>query len=289
MKAVIPAAGLGTRFLPYTRSQPKEMLPVVDKPAIQYVVEEAVASGIHEILIVTARGKRAIEDHFDRNLELDQQQPTAAVMAAGDIRQLLDEARIYYVRQTERRGLGHAILITERFVSEESFSVLLGDDLTFDRVPCQKALIDVSARKGTSVVAVQHVPKEVMGRYGMVVGEEEEDGLYRVERIVEKPRPNQFASTLATLGRYVLTSGIFKHLRTATPDSKGEVQLTDAIASLLREEDVYAYLFKGRRYDVGDKVGWLRANLELALQRPDLAKDVERLVSENVGERKSQR
>ena len=284
MKAVIPAAGLGTRFLPYTRSQPKEMLPVVDKPAIQYVVEEAVESGIEEILIVTARGKRAIEDHFDRNLELEQSHP-GSVPGAQEFNELLERARIFYVRQTEHRGLGHAVLITEKFVGKEPFSVLLGDDLTFSRIPCQQGLLRIHEKKGVSVLAVQHVGLEAIGRYGMVVGKEAgEEGVFLVEDIVEKPTPRQASSDLATLGRYVFTPQIFSDLRKTRPGVKGEVQLTDAIATLLKKEDVYACVFNGTRYDIGDKLGWLRANFELALDRPDLTKGMRQILGDQTAQ-----
>jgi|SRR6266566_4265531 len=280
MKVVIPAAGLGTRFLPYTRSQPKEMLPIVDKPAIQYVIEEAVQSGLSEILIITARGKRAIEDHFDRNLGLEHDQPSSAMREMQVFAELLDQVRIYYIRQKDHRGLGHAVLTAEEFVNDEPFSVMLGDDLTFGQSPCQRALLDVHVKRSASVIAVQHVEREVIGRYGMVVGKEEGDGLFKVEEIIEKPKPDEASSTLATLGRYVFTPGIFSHLRKTTPDERGEVQLTDAIESLLKQEDVYAFRFDGRRYDVGDKVGWLRANVELAAKRPDLSEAVRRMLEE---------
>ena len=279
MKAVIPAAGMGTRFLPYTRSQPKEMLPIVDKPAIQYVVEEAVASGLRELLIVTARGKRAIEDHFDRNIELERAVTDRALLSQVEsLDRILAEASIFYVRQKEHRGLGHAVLVSERYVGEETFSVLLGDDLTFDTVPCQESLIRVQQRTGNSVLAVQEVSKDAIGRYGMVVADEERDGVFRVKKLIEKPKAHEASSNLATIGRYVLTPSIFKELRATTCDARGEIQLTDAIAGLLGKEDVYAMLFRGQRYDVGDKVGWLRANIELALKRPDMWEDVQALL-----------
>ncbi len=256
------------------------MLPIVDKPAIQYVIEEAVQSGLSEILIITARGKRAIEDHFDRNLGLEHDQPSSAMREMQVFAELLDQVRIYYIRQKDHRGLGHAVLTAEEFVNDEPFSVMLGDDLTFGQSPCQRALLDVHVKRSASVIAVQHVEREVIGRYGMVVGKEEGDGLFKVEEIIEKPKPDEASSTLATLGRYVFTPGIFSHLRKTTPDERGEVQLTDAIESLLKQEDVYAFRFDGRRYDVGDKVGWLRANVELAAKRPDLSEAVRRMLEE---------
>ncbi len=289
MKAVIPAAGLGTRFLPYTKSQPKEMLPVVDKPAIQYVVEEAVASGIHELLIVTARGKRAIEDHFDRNIDLEQHTLSAeAISDRAEIDRLSEMASIFYVRQKQHRGLGDAVSISEEYVGEEPFSVLLGDDLTFGQPPCQRALLDFHRKKGVSVIAVQRVPPTSMGRYGMVEGEQEEHGLYRIHGLVEKPAPERVTSDLATLGRYVFTPSIFAALKSTKADQRGEIQLTDAIGALLRNEDVFAYLFEGQRYDVGDKIGWLQANVELALDRPEMRAEVLRML-DRVGVRQASR
>ena len=279
MKAVIPAAGLGTRFLPYTRSQPKEMLPIVDKPAIQYVVEEAVTSGLRELLIVTGRGKRAIEDHFDRNVELERAVTDRTLLSQVEsLDRILETVSIFYVRQKEHRGLGHAVLVSERYVGAETFSVLLGDDLTFDTVPCQESLIKIHQRTGGSVLAVQEVSKDVIGRYGMALVDEERDGVFRITKLIEKPKPHEASSNLATLGRYVLTPSIFRELRATACDVRGEIQLTDAIAALLGKEDVYAMLFRGRRYDVGDKVGWLRANIELAMLRPDMRDDVQALV-----------
>jgi len=281
MKAVIPAAGLGTRFLPYTRSQPKEMLPVVDKPAIQYVVEEAIASGITEILIVTGRGKRAIEDHFDRNLELEQHLRAQSLEQSGTgVEEILSAASIFYVRQKEPLGLGHAVSMAEKYVGDEAFSVLLGDDLTFDTVPCQRRLVEAQARTGGSVIAVQQVPRGLMGRYGMVEGKEVAEGLIRVERIVEKPSPSEVTSTLATLGRYVLTPSVFSHIKATKPDGRGEVQLTNALAHMLEREDVHAVVFNGRRFDVGDRIGWLAANIALALERKELREEVLRMIAD---------
>ncbi len=287
MKAVIPAAGLGTRFLPYTKSQPKEMLPVVDKPAIQYVVEEAIASGIHELLIVTARGKRAIEDHFDRNIELEQHTLSAEAIAdRTEIDRLSEMASIFYVRQKQHRGLGDAVSISEEYVGEEPFSVLLGDDLTFGQPPCQRALLDFHRKKGVSVIAVQRMSPTSMGRYGMVEGVQEEHGLFRIHDLVEKPAPERVTSDLATLGRYVFTPSIFAALKSTKADKRGEIQLTDAIGALLRKEDVFAYLFEGQRYDVGDKIGWLQANVELALDRPEMRAEVLRML-DRVGVRQA--
>ncbi len=277
MKAIIPAAGMGTRFLPYTRSQPKEMLPIVDKPAIQYVVEEAIASGLHDILIVTARGKRAIEDHFDRDSEIEGASSGGTGTSPDPgIERILHTASIFYLRQTEHRGLGHAILVAEKFTDSRSFSVLLGDDLTFGDIPCQKSLIKLHSEVGASIVAVQDVPHELIGRYGMVLGTEQKEGVFRIDKIIEKPRPSEATSSLAALGRYVFTPAIFDRLRETPVDAKGEIQLTDAIALLLEREDVYAIRYHGRRYDIGDKLGWLLANIDLALKREELHDEMAR-------------
>lgn len=274
VKAVIPAAGLGTRFLPYTKAQPKEMIPVVDKPAIQYVVEEAVASGIRDILIVTGRGKRAIEDHFDAHVELENHVARAGRSEALDeLRHLLEQTRIMYVRQPVPRGLGDAVLHAEAFVGGAPFAVLLGDDITFDP-PCMGVLHEAHERLGGSVVALQDVPRERIGRYGMVVGSEVEPGVVRVEDIVEKPSPSEVRSTLAAMGRYILTPAIFDRLHATKAGRGGEVQLTDAIRTLIEVEDVHGVLYRGRRYDLGDKAGWLAANLDLAMEREDLRDDL---------------
>lgn len=270
MKAVIPAAGLGSRFLPYTKAQPKEMIPVVDKPAIQLVVEEAVASGMREILIVTGRGKRAIEDHFDANVELDNHLAKSGQPAAlEELKALMAAARIMYVRQPIPRGLGDAVLRAADFVGDESFAVLLGDDITVDP-PCAGVLRKAHGRLGGSVIALQEVPGDRIARYGMAVGSEVEPGVIRIRDLVEKPSPAQVRSHLATIGRYILSPDVFPRLRETEAGKGGEIQLTDAIRSLLGKEDVYGILYGGRRYDVGDKFGWLTANLELAMERDEL-------------------
>jgi UTP--glucose-1-phosphate uridylyltransferase len=269
MKAVIPAAGLGTRFLPYTKAQPKEMIPVVDKPAIQYVVEEAVASGLREILIVTGRGKRAIEDHFDHNVELENHLArTGKTEALDELKKLMRRVRIHYVRQPVPRGLGDAIAYSESFVGRDPFAVLLGDDLTMDP-PCTRVLLDVQRRLKGSVIALQSVSREEIVRYGMAVGEMIEPGIVRLTDIVEKPVAKEVRSDLATIGRYIFTPSIFDHLRKTKPGKGAEVQLTDAIRAQLHSEDVYGVLYEGRRYDVGDKIGWLQATFELAMQREE--------------------
>lgn len=287
MKAVIPAAGLGSRFLPYTKAQPKEMIPIVDKPAIQFVVEEAVASGMHEILIVTGRGKRAIEDHFDANAELDDHLAKSDRPAAlKDLKTLMSAARIMYVRQPTPRGLGDAVHRAADFVADEPFGVLLGDDITVDP-PCAGMLRAAHERLGGSVIALQEVPRERIGRYGMAVGKEVEPGVVRLQDLIEKPSPAQVRSTLATIGRYILTPEIFPRLRETEAGKGGEVQLTDGIRGLLEKEDVYGVLYRGRRYDVGDKLGWLTANLELAMEREELRGDLEAYLSKRRGHRKT--
>lgn len=275
MKAVIPAAGLGSRFLPHTKAQPKEMLPVVDKPVIQYVVEEAVGCGLRDILIVTGRGKRAIEDHFDKNIELENQLAGSDRLGSlEELKRLMEKARIMYVRQPSPRGLGDAVLQAESYVADEEFAVLLGDDITMNP-PCAEVLIQSHERLGVSVLALQEVPRSEVGRYGIVVGKEIDDGVFRVEDLVEKPSPKQVRSNLATIGRYVLTPAIFPFLGRTPPGVGGELQLTDGIRGLLAREDVYGVTYRGRRYDVGDKLGWLCANIELALGREDLQKELE--------------
>lgn len=269
-KAIIPAAGLGTRFLPATKAQPKEMLPIVDKPAIQYIVEEAVASGIEDILIITGRGKRAIEDHFDRSLELED-----ALIRKGES-DLLDLVReiaavdIHYIRQKEPRGLGHAVYCARKFIGDEPFAVLLGDDIVVSSTPCLKQMLDLYVQRGGSFVAVQEVPPAEASRYGIVRPQPLGPGLFRALDLIEKPRPAEAPSRLAIIGRYILGPAIFPLLETTTPGAGGEIQLTDALRRLAATEPIYAYAFQGRRYDVGDKLGFLEATVEFALARPDL-------------------
>ncbi len=281
MKAVIPAAGLGTRFLPATKAQPKEMLPVVDKPAIQYVVEEAVSAGFGNILIVTGRGKRAIEDHFDRSVELEGHLWSEDKME--EFRKIQDIARmaeILYVRQKEPLGLGHAVLCAKNYVGDEPFAVLLGDDIMICERPCIAQLLDISKREGKSVIAVEDVPPEKMTRYGMVVGREIRKDVFRITEIVEKPSLADVKSSLGTVGRYVLEPEIFTHLENTRPDSGGEIQLTDAISSMLSEKEILAYKFSGKRYDIGSKLGWIKATIELALEREDLGTNLKAYLRE---------
>ncbi|KKM11064.1 UTP--glucose-1-phosphate uridylyltransferase [Clostridiales bacterium PH28_bin88] len=270
-KAIIPAAGLGTRFLPATKAQPKEMLPIVDKPTIQYIVEEAIASGIEDIIIVTGRGKRAIEDHFDRSIEMEvalEQKGNHELL--GLVREISELVDIHYVRQKEPRGLGHAVWCARKFIGDEPFAVLLGDDVIDSRVPCLKQMLDVYELCGGTVLGVQEVRVEDTGKYGIVRPEHVGPGLYRVQDLVEKPRPDEAPSTLAVLGRYIIEPEVFDFLERQEPGAGGEIQLTDALRSLAKERPMYAYVFEGRRYDVGDRLGFLQATVEFALQREDL-------------------
>lgn len=271
-KAVIPAAGLGTRFLPATKAQPKEMLPIVDTPIIQYVVEEAIASGIEDILIITGRGKRAIEDHFDRSVELEswltQYNKEGLLQTVRDLGKMAD---IHFVRQKEQLGLGHAIYQARHHVGNEPFAVLLGDELFVGAEPCVKQLMDVQEEQGGSVVCVREVDYSEVHRYGVVQPERLNDRLCRALSFVEKPSREQAPSNIAIAGRYVLDPDIFDILGDLPPGRNNEIQLTDAIDILGRIKPVYTYEVRGQRYDVGEKLGFLQATVEFALQRPDLA------------------
>ena len=268
MKAVIPAAGLGTRFLPATKAQPKEMLPIVDKPAIQYVVEEAVQSGIEDILIITGRGKRAIEDHFDKSAELEGYLWSKDKMEElKTVQQISDMARIFYVRQKEPLGLGHAVLCAKEYINDDDFAVLLGDDIVVSDTPCTKQLVGVFNNRGRSVVAVEEVPSSDAHLYGIVSGKEIDDDLLVIEEITEKPPRGQAKSNLASVGRYFFSPAIFEYLEKTKPDVRGEIQLTDAIGLMAEEEEVLALRYKGRRFDIGSNLGWIVANIELALGR----------------------
>jgi len=271
-KAVLPAAGLGTRFLPATKAQPKEMLPIVDKPTIQYVVEEAAASGIEDIIIVTGRGKNAIEDHFDRSLELE-----IALERKGKSEQLQEIQRISeltsfcYVRQKEPLGLGHALLVARAFVGNEPFAVLLGDDIIDAETPCLRQMISAFDMYRSSIIAVQQVSREETSSYGIIDHKPVEDSVYRIQDLVEKPSPDTAPSDLAIIGRYILTPEIFDALEETIPDEGGEIQLTDGLRVLLRTQAIYGLAFRGRRYDAGSKLGFLKATVQFALKRPDLA------------------
>lgn len=274
-KAIIPAAGLGTRFLPATKAQPKEMLPIVDKPTIQYIIEEAIASGITEIIIVTGRSKRSIEDHFDKSVELELELEKNNKQEMLDmVRKISDMANIYYIRQKEPRGLGHAILTARDFVGNEPFAVLLGDDVVVAKKPCLAQMIDVYNEYKTSVLGVQKVPHEVVNKYGIVNCKEVDDRVYKVRDLVEKPKIEDAPSDIAILGRYIITPSIFDYLATQDAGTGGEIQLTDALLRLAKDEAMYAYDFKGHRYDVGTKTGFLQANIEFALRNEETASEM---------------
>ena len=271
-KALFPAAGLGTRFLPATKAQPKEMLPLVDKPTIQYVVEEAVASGLTEIIIVTGRGKRAIEDHFDAAFELEYYlQDRGKIEELGEIKTISEMASVSYVRQKEPLGLGHAILCARPLVGDEPFGAFLGDDVIVARTPCMRQLLAVFERYGGPVLAVERVPRDEISRYGVIRPKPVGGNVYEVLDLVEKPQAQEAPSDLAIIGRYVLTPDLFPLLAETRPDARGEIQLTDGLRALRRARPLYAVEFEGKRYDTGDKLGFLKATVEFALARPDLA------------------
>ncbi|MGV3026491.1 UTP--glucose-1-phosphate uridylyltransferase GalU [Clostridium thermobutyricum] len=270
-KAIIPAAGLGTRFLPATKAQPKEMLPIVDKPTIQYIIEEAVASGIEEILIITGRNKKCIEDHFDKSIELEMELEKSGkeelLELVKDISSMVD---IHYIRQKEPKGLGHAIHCAKTFVGNEPFAVLLGDDVVYNEKPCLKQLMECYEEYKTSILGVQTVLEENVSKYGIVNGIHIEDRVYKVKDLVEKPSVEEAPSNIAILGRYIITPQIFDILENTKPGKGGEIQLTDALKTLISQEAMYAYNFEGKRYDVGDKLGFLEATIEFALRREEL-------------------
>jgi UTP--glucose-1-phosphate uridylyltransferase len=286
-KAIITAAGLGTRFLPATKAMPKEMLPIIDKPGIQYIVEEAVAAGIEDILIVTGKGKRAIEDHFDSSYELEQN-----LLSKGKL-DLLSEVQkpselidIHYIRQKEPRGLGHAIWCARKFIGNEPFAVLLGDDIVQSEVPCLKQMMDVYDRVQGSVLAVKKVPDDEVSRYGIVDPDPaggDGERILKVRGVVEKPSPERAPSNVAIIGRYILTPAIFDILETQDVGAGGEIQLTDAIYRLMRDESVYAYKFQGTRYDTGEKLGYLKTIIDFALERPDLKDEIRAYLDEKLG------
>lgn len=274
MKAVIPAAGLGTRFLPITKAQPKEMLPVFDKPTIQYVVEEVVASGIDNILIITGRGKRAIEDHFDKSTELEMVLKNSAKDEyLRQMEEISDLADIHYVRQKEQRGLGDAIYCARKFVGDESFAVLLGDTITINDVPCTKQLMNIFEEYNSSVIAVEKVARDKIESYG-IIRCTPIDSIYEVEDLVEKPKPEDAPSDLGIIGRYVLTPEIFDAMERVAPGVGGEIQLTDALKLLLNDQKIYASEFEGKRYDIGNKLDWLKSSIEFALQNDEVKEDL---------------
>jgi UTP--glucose-1-phosphate uridylyltransferase len=280
-KAIIPAAGLGTRFLPATKAQPKEMLPIVDKPTIQYIVEEAVASGIEDIIIVTGRTKKAIEDHFDKSveleLELEKKGNEELLELARSISQI---ANIYYIRQKEPRGLGHAVFTARTFVGNEPFAVLLGDDVITSKVPVLKQMIDVYDKYQTTILGVQPVAHSEVNKYGIIDGTRIEEDIYMVKNMIEKPPVDDAPTNIAALGRYIMTPDIFSYLEKQEVGAGGEIQLTDALNKLSKNQAMYAYCFEGRRYDVGNKMGFLQATVEFALDRADLREEFKRYLVE---------
>jgi UTP--glucose-1-phosphate uridylyltransferase len=274
-KAVIPAAGLGTRFLPATKSQPKEMLPVVDKPSIQYVVEEAVAAGLTDILVITGRGKRAIEDHFDRNFELEHYlEDSEKLDLLAEVQAVNELADIHYIRQRDPLGLGHAVSVAREHVGDEPFVVILGDDIMVDNGQLLRSMIAAYQHEQASVLALLEVAPREISAYGCAECDVARDGLRRVRSVVEKPRPEDAKSNLAVIGRYVFTPGIFGAIDRITPGVGGELQLTDAIGLLLESERVFGRVFAHGRYDIGRKFDFLRANIELALEREDLGPEL---------------
>ena len=277
-KAIIPAAGLGTRFLPATKAQPKEMLPIVDKPTIQYIVEEAVASGIEDIIIISGRGKRAIEDHFDKSYELEEKLIAKEKWEKLEmVQSITNLANIHYIRQKEPRGLGHAIACAHSFIGNEPFAVLLGDDIVVSEEPCLKQLIDVYDEHQRSVIGVHDVPWDDVSKYGIInpsATEHYGDSIRAIESLVEKPSTEQAPSNLAIMGRYVLSPEIFTILENQKPGKDGEIQLTDGISQLNEQSQVLAYNFHGERYDIGGKLGFVQATIDFALNRPDLHEDI---------------
>ena len=280
-KAVIPAAGWGTRLLPATKSQPKEMLPIVDKPSIQYIVEEAVEAGIEDILIITSKNKQSIEDHFDKSQALE----TALKKQAKDellelVQDISDMITIHSVRQKEQKGLGHAVSCAKSFVGDEPFAVLLGDDIIHSEKPVIKQMMEVYEQKESTVLGCKTVAKKDVNKYGIVDYAKKEGDVYRVDDMVEKPEIENAPSNLAILGRYVITPDIFEILENTPPGKGGEIQLTDAIKTLLDKRDVYGYDFEGKRYDIGNKMGFLKTNVELALAREDLGAEFKQYLKE---------
>ncbi|MDS1030693.1 UTP--glucose-1-phosphate uridylyltransferase GalU [Bacillota bacterium LX-D] len=280
-KAIIPAAGLGTRFLPATKAQPKEMLPIVDKPAIQYIVEEAVASGIEDILIVTGRNKRAIEDHFDRSIELEiQLKGKNSTKLLNQVVEISEMADIHYIRQKETKGLGHAVYCARKFIGNEPFAVLLGDDIISSKIPCLKQMLEIHDQLGGTILGIKEVSAEEVNKYGILDAQFIKKGLHRVTNLVEKPKAEEAPSSLAVMGRYIIQPEIFSILEQTPPGSGGEIQLTDALKELCKTQPIYGYEFLGRRYDIGDKLGFLMATIEFALQREDLTPSFSKYLAE---------
>ena len=285
-KAVIPAAGLGTRFLPATKAQPKEMLPIVDKPTLQYIIEECIESGIEEILIITGRNKKSIEDHFDRSIELEMElEKSGKQEMLKMVKNISNMVNIYFIRQKEPKGLGHAIHCARTFVGNEPFAILLGDDIVYnEKKPCLKQMLECYGEYKTSILGVQKVPRENINKYGIVETKHIEDRVYKVKGLMEKPNIDQTNSDIAILGRYIVTPKIFEILENLEPGKGGEIQLTDALLKLSKEEAIYAYIFEGKRYDVGDKLGFLQATVEYALRRDELKEDFIKYLKEIIKE-----
>ena len=284
-KAIIPAAGLGTRFLPATKAMPKEMLPIVDKPTIQYIVEEAIASGIEDIIIVTGKGKRAIEDHFDFAPELEKNLMEKEKWdLLSKVNYTSNLADIHYIRQKEPKGLGHAVWCARNFIGDEPFAVLLGDDIVQSDTPCLKQLIDQYEATFSSIIGVQHVPQDETHRYGIVDPFEQEGRRYQVKHFVEKPAPGTAPSNLAIMGRYILTPEIFLYLDQQEAGAGGEIQLTDAIHKLNQIQRVFAYDFEGKRFDVGEKIGFVKTTVEFALQQEELQDELIQFLKELIKE-----
>jgi UTP--glucose-1-phosphate uridylyltransferase len=280
MKAVIPAAGLGTRFLPATKAQPKEMLPVYDKPTIQYVIEEAVESGVDDILIITGKGKRSIEDHFDRAFELEYiLQEKGKFEYLEEVKEITDLADIHFIRQKKQKGLGDAIHWAKKHVGAEPFVVMLGDTITKAKVPCTKQLIDLYVKYGKSAIAVEPVPDEKVERYGIIDGTEIEENVYKINRLVEKPALKDAPSNLAIMGRYVLTPDIFEHIENTEPGVGGEIQLTDALSKL---DSIYGQVFTGESYDIGNRIDWLKTSLKFAMNDPEAKDDILDFIKEEI-------
>jgi len=280
-KAVIPAAGWGTRLLPATKAQPKEMLPIVDKPSIQYIVEEAVAAGIEDILIITSKNKQSVEDHFDKSLALEQalekQGKTKLLKEVQDISKMIT---IHSVRQKEQKGLGHAIHCAKSFVGDEPFAVLLGDDIIHSQEPVIKQMMEAYEKKETAILGCKTVAKKDVNKYGIVDFSQKDGELYKVQDLIEKPALAEAPSQLAILGRYIITPDIFEILENTAPGKGGEIQLTDALKTLLDQRAVYGYDFEGKRYDVGNKMGFLKTTVELALAREDLGPEFKKYLKE---------
>jgi UTP--glucose-1-phosphate uridylyltransferase len=284
-KAIIPAAGLGTRFLPVTKSMPKEMLPIIDKPVIHYVVEEAVDAGIEDIIIITGRGKRAIEDYFDASPELEMRlKDQKKIEQLKQLKEISDFPGIHYVRQKEPMGLGDAILKAEKHIGNEPFAVLLGDDIIVNSQSCTGQLMSVFSRFQKSVISIELLPPEKISSYGIIKGSEIEPDIFAIQDIIEKPTPDSAPSNMGAVGRYIFVPEIFDCLKRTSPGVGNEIQLTDAIRLLLKEQPVYAYKFRGKRYDTGDKLGYIETIIDYALKDPDLQKNLKKFLTDRLNQ-----